>query len=50
MEGFSTKEVAEVMSAPLGTVLARLHRGRKLLEKRLWEYAEDHGLLEEGTT
>lgn len=50
MEGFSTKEVAELTAAPLGTVLARLHRGRKLLEKRLWEYAEDHGLLEEGTT
>jgi RNA polymerase sigma-70 factor, ECF subfamily len=49
MEGFSTKEVAEVVAAPLGTVLARLHRGRKLLEKRLWEYAADHGLLEEGT-
>ncbi len=50
MEGFSTKEVAELVNAPLGTVLARLHRGRKLLEKRLWEYAENHGLLKEGTT
>ncbi len=50
MEGFSTREVAELMTAPLGTVLARLHRGRKLLEKRLWEYAQGHGLLKEGTT
>ena len=50
MEGFSTKEVAELTAAPLGTVLARLHRGRKLLEKRLWEYAQGHGLLEGGTT
>ena len=49
MEGFSTKEVAELVNAPLGTVLARLHRGRKLLEKRLWEYAEGHGLLKEGS-
>jgi RNA polymerase sigma-70 factor (ECF subfamily) len=50
MQGFSTKEVATLVDAPLGTVLARLHRGRKLLEKRLWEYAESHGLLKEGTT
>jgi RNA polymerase sigma-70 factor (ECF subfamily) len=50
MEGFSTKEVAALVGAPLGTVLARLHRGRKLLEKRLWEYAESHGLLKEGRT
>lgn len=47
MEGFSTKEVADITSAPLGTVLARLHRGRKLFEKRLWEYARDNGLLKE---
>ncbi|MFP5319636.1 MAG: RNA polymerase sigma factor [Acidimicrobiia bacterium] len=49
MEGFPTREVAELVDAPLGTVLARLHRGRKLLERRLWEYAESHGLIEEGT-
>jgi RNA polymerase sigma-70 factor (ECF subfamily) len=48
MEGFSTKEVAEIVGAPRGTVLARLHRGRKLLEKRLWDYATTHGLLKEG--
>jgi RNA polymerase sigma-70 factor (ECF subfamily) len=47
MEGFSTKEVADIVDAPLGTVLARLHRGRKLFEKRLWEYAEANGLLRE---
>jgi RNA polymerase sigma-70 factor (ECF subfamily) len=49
MEGFSTQEVADALGVPRGTVLARLHRGRKLLEKRLWEYAEAHGLLKEGT-
>lgn len=49
MEGFSTKEVASILDAPLGTVLARLHRGRKLFEKRLWEYAEANGLLRERT-
>lgn len=50
MDGYSTREVAEMVGAPRGTVLARLHRGRKLLEKRLWDYAKSHGLLEEGTT
>jgi RNA polymerase sigma-70 factor (ECF subfamily) len=47
MEGFSTKEVAEIVEAPVGTILARLHRGRKLFEKRLWDYAEANGLLRE---
>lgn len=45
MEGFSTKEVAAMLDAPVGTVLARLHRGRKLFERRLWDYADEHGLL-----
>jgi RNA polymerase sigma-70 factor, ECF subfamily len=49
MDGFSTQEVADMLGAPRGTVLARLHRGRKLLEKRLWDYARIHGLLKEGT-
>ncbi len=45
MEGFSTKEVAAMLCTPIGTVLARLHRGRKLFERRLWEYADEHGLI-----
>lgn len=45
MEGFSTKEVATMLGAPIGTVLSRLHRGRKRFESRLWEYAGEHGLL-----
>ena len=45
MDGFSTKEVARIVDAPLGTVLARLHRGRKLFEKMLWDYAVRNGLL-----
>ncbi len=49
MEGFSTQEVADMLQAPRGTVLARLHRGRKLMERRLWDYAERNGLLKEGT-
>lgn len=48
VDGLATKEVARVLEAPLGTVLARLHRGRKLFEKQLWEYAEEAGLLKEG--
>jgi RNA polymerase sigma-70 factor, ECF subfamily len=48
MDGFATKEVAKILGVPLGTVLARLHRGRKLFEKRMWDYAEANGLLKEG--
>jgi RNA polymerase sigma-70 factor (ECF subfamily) len=47
VDGFATKEVARLLGAPLGTVLARLHRGRKLFEKELWDYAEEKGLLVE---
>jgi RNA polymerase sigma-70 factor, ECF subfamily len=47
VDGFATKEVAEMLDAPLGTVLARLHRGRKLFERELWDYAETNGLLAE---
>jgi RNA polymerase sigma-70 factor, ECF subfamily len=48
MDGYLAREVAEMLDAPLGTVLARLHRGRKLFEKQLWDYAEENGLLKEG--
>jgi RNA polymerase sigma-70 factor, ECF subfamily len=47
MAVFATKEVAIMLDAPLGTVLARLHRGRKLFEKSMWDYAQEHGLLKE---
>ena len=47
VDGFATKEVARISGAPLGTVLARLHRGRKLFERELWIYAETNGLLVE---
>jgi RNA polymerase sigma-70 factor (ECF subfamily) len=47
MEGYLAKEVAGMLDAPLGTVLARLHRGRKLFERQLWDYAEENGLLRE---
>ncbi|MGH3730891.1 MAG: RNA polymerase sigma factor [Micromonosporaceae bacterium] len=49
MDGYLAREVAQMLGAPLGTVLARLHRGRKLFEKQMWEYAEANGLLKERT-
>ncbi len=45
MDGYKARELADMLDAPLGTVLARLHRGRKLFERELWEYAERTGLL-----
>ncbi len=48
MQGFSTKEIARLLEAPLGTILARLHRGRKLFEREMWTYAGETGLLEDG--
>jgi RNA polymerase sigma-70 factor (ECF subfamily) len=46
MDGYATKEIADMVRAPRGTVLAQLHRGRKLFERALWSYALDAGLLE----
>jgi RNA polymerase sigma-70 factor (ECF subfamily) len=45
IDGFATKEVARLMDAPLGTILARLHRGRRLFEREMWAYAQESGLL-----
>lgn len=45
MEGFLAKEVARMLGVPLGTLLSRLHRGRKLFERLMWEYADEAGLL-----
>jgi len=47
MDGYLAREVAGMLEVPLGTVLARLHRGRKLFEKQLWDYADESGLLRE---
>jgi RNA polymerase sigma-70 factor, ECF subfamily len=44
IEGFSYKEIAEILDVPIGTVMSRIHRGRKLLQKRLWEFAGEHNL------
>ncbi|TMK83973.1 MAG: sigma-70 family RNA polymerase sigma factor [Actinobacteria bacterium] len=45
MDGFATKQIARLLDTPLGTILARIHRGRRLFEKELWIYAEEIGLL-----
>jgi len=45
LEGFSYAEMAEIMDVPMGTVMSRLHRGRKALQKRLWELARDRGIV-----
>ena len=45
VEGFSYKEIADILEIPIGTVMSRLHRGRKGLQKKLWEYAVARGLV-----
>ena len=44
VEGFSYKEIAEILDIPIGTVMSRLHRGRKALQKELYEFAASRGL------
>src|SRR3954464_13899664 len=46
VEGFAYKEIAEILDIPIGTVMSRLHRGRKALQKRLYEFAVDRGLVD----
>jgi RNA polymerase sigma-70 factor (ECF subfamily) len=48
LEGFSYKEIAEILDIPIGTVMSRLHRGRKQLQRALWEFASRRGLVPEG--
>jgi RNA polymerase sigma-70 factor (ECF subfamily) len=45
VEGFSYKEIADILEIPIGTVMSRLHRGRKSMQKQLGEYAARRGLV-----
>ena len=49
VEGFAYKEIAEMLDIPIGTVMSRLHRGRKAMQKRLFDYAQARGLAGEPT-
>ena len=45
VEGFAYKEIAEILDIPIGTVMSRLHRGRKAMQKTLHDYALARGLV-----
>jgi RNA polymerase sigma-70 factor (ECF subfamily) len=49
VEGFSYNEIATIIDSPLGTVMSRLYRGRKLLQRLLWNYAKNKGYINENT-
>jgi RNA polymerase sigma-70 factor (ECF subfamily) len=44
VEGFSYKEIAEILDIPIGTVMSRLHRGRKAMQRALFDYAHARGM------
>jgi RNA polymerase sigma-70 factor, ECF subfamily len=48
VEGFAYKEIAEIMETPVGTVMSRLHRGRRMLRDLLSDYARDRGMAAAG--
>lgn len=48
VEGFSYKEIAEIVGVPTGTVMSRLHRGRKQLREKLTDYAKERGYVKGG--
>ncbi|MEI7992017.1 MAG: sigma-70 family RNA polymerase sigma factor [Actinomycetota bacterium] len=50
VEGFSYKEMAEMLGLPIGTVMSRLHRGRKAMHKQLYEFAMERGLVDRGSS
>ena len=46
VEGFAYREIAEMLEVPIGTVMSRLHRGRKAMQKELYQYAQERGLTD----
>ncbi len=48
VEGFSYQEIADIMKTPTGTVMSRLHRGRRMLRERLADYAAERGIAASG--
>jgi len=50
VEGFSYQEIADIMKTPVGTVMSRLHRGRRMLRESLADYARDRGIVVAPTT
>ncbi|HEY2985375.1 MAG TPA: sigma-70 family RNA polymerase sigma factor [Jatrophihabitantaceae bacterium] len=49
VEGFAYKEIADIMGTPIGTVMSRLHRGRRQLQRLLGDYARERGLIPAGS-
>jgi len=47
VQDFSYEEIAQTLAVPLGTVRSRIHRGRKLLQQRLWSIAEERGIVKQ---
>jgi RNA polymerase sigma-70 factor (ECF subfamily) len=45
MEEFAYQEIAAILGCPVGTVRSRLHRGRRMLQKALWDMAEQQGIV-----
>jgi RNA polymerase sigma-70 factor (ECF subfamily) len=49
VEGFAYKEIAEMLDIPVGTVMSRLHRGRKAMQRELYDFALERGLVDAPT-
>ena len=49
VQGFSYKEIAEILDIKIGTVMSRLHRGRTRLQKALYDHAKERGIVQESS-